>query len=78
MILISLVMSVICLNILALFFLVVQFIQLLVLIYFLWMSYIEQFLSGAKYLVPIVDDFSQTSWTYLMKCKTQTPYFIEQ
>lgn len=43
----------------------------------IWGPYKELSLSGARYMLTLVDDFSRATWTFLMRAKSQTVTLLE-
>lgn len=43
----------------------------------MWGAYSIPSLNGAHYFLTIVDDFSRSTWVYLMRYKSETPFFLK-
>ncbi|KAF7112856.1 hypothetical protein RHSIM_RhsimUnG0185000 [Rhododendron simsii] len=43
----------------------------------IWGSFSQQSMSGARYFLTIVDDFSRCTWVYLMRFKSDTSYHLK-
>lgn len=44
----------------------------------IWGPYRQPSLTGASYFLTIVDDFSRSTWTFLMKLKSQAVSFLRK